>query len=95
MRGRGREVAHTGDAAGTQPVDRLEVRDSLATYAEVEDLLRIGAYRTGTSFRIDKAVTMKSAIDRFVKQPSGDFTSQDETKRRLGELASQWTDAKS
>ncbi len=81
------------DAAMQQAA--TQVRDSLATYAEVEDLLRIGAYRTGTSFRIDKAVNMKSAIDRFVKQPSGDFTSLDETKRRLGELASQWTDAKS
>lgn len=66
------------------------VRDALATYVEIEDLLRIGAYQTGTSSQIDKAIHLKSAIDTFVKQPTRTYATLDETRRELFRLAAQW-----
>lgn len=76
----------------THQVAAMKMRDALATYAEVEDLIRVGAYQTGTSFRIDKAVRLKSTIDDFVRQGVDERTSIDETIKRLVAIASQWTD---
>jgi len=67
-----------------------KVRDALATYEEVEDLVRIGAYQSGTSFQIDKAINLKSAIDRFVKQTSREFSTLEQTNAGLKQLAAQW-----
>lgn len=68
----------------------VKVRDILATYAEVEDLLRVGAYSKGISSRIDKAIHLKSAIDEFVKQGVGVRTSFDDATQQLRRLAAQW-----
>lgn len=67
-----------------------KVRDALATYEEVEDLVRIGAYQSGTSFQIDKAINLKSAIDRFVKQTAREFSTLEQTNAGLKQLAAQW-----
>lgn len=72
-------------------VAAAKVRDALATYAEVEDLLRVGAYETGTSFRIDKAIHLKSTIDDFVKQAVDERTSYTETMQRLLAIAEHWS----
>ena len=61
----------------------MQVRDILATYAEVEELLRVGAYVKGTSSRIDKAIHLKTAIDDFVRQNVGERTSYDDTRAML------------
>lgn len=71
-------------------VSATKMRDVLATYAEVEDLVRVGAYTKGTSYRIDKAIHLKTAIDDFVRQGVGRRTSFDETRRRLQQIAGQW-----
>ena len=68
----------------------MSLRDVLATYAEIEDLLRVGAYVTGTSHRIDKAIHLKKSIDDFVKQDIGDRTSFDQTVEELCRLTSSW-----
>ncbi|MBI1247361.1 FliI/YscN family ATPase [bacterium] len=46
----------------------LIIRDLLATYAENEDLINIGAYRQGSNPRIDMAIRLKDEIDRFLRQ---------------------------
>lgn len=73
-------------------VAAAKVRDALATYAEVDDLLRVGAYETGTSFRIDKAIRLKTTIDAFVKQAVSERTSFNDTMEQLCAIATQWTD---
>lgn len=67
-----------------------KVRDALATYEEVEDLLRVGAYAKESSSRIDKAIQLKHAIDEFVRQGVGDRTPLSEAQQRLKLLAKQW-----
>jgi FliI/YscN family ATPase len=44
------------------------IRQLLATYAEHEDLLSIGAYRRGSNRTLDAAVEMKDAIDGLLRQ---------------------------
>jgi flagellum-specific ATP synthase len=45
-----------------------ELRRTMATYAEVEDLVRIGAYRAGTSPEVDRAVRLDPKIRAFLTQ---------------------------
>ncbi len=45
-----------------------EVRKILGTYADVEDLISVGAYRRGSSREIDRAIEMKPKIDEFLRQ---------------------------
>ena len=44
------------------------VRAWLATHRDAEDLLSIGAYRAGTSARIDEAVAKIDAVNAFLRQ---------------------------
>ncbi len=45
-----------------------EVRRLLGIYADAEDLISVGAYRSGANPEIDRAVRMKPKIDRFLQQ---------------------------
>jgi flagellum-specific ATP synthase len=66
------------------------IRDALATYSEVEDLLRVGAYVKGTSARIDRAIFLKTAIDGFLKQGIDERAAFEDTQQRMFQLAEQW-----
>jgi flagellum-specific ATP synthase len=48
-------------------VDRA--RTLLATYADMEDMIRLGAYRSGSDPRIDEAIRYHDALERFLSQP--------------------------
>ena len=60
-------VAQEVTDAGHQKAAR-KLREVLATYADAEDLIRIGAYAKGTSPPVDKAVELRPAILSFLKQ---------------------------
>ena len=68
------------DAAG-------RVRDLLATYAEAEDLINIGAYKSGSNMRVDWALTHMEDVRKFLSQRVEDPTSFEETDKRLLNLA--------
>ena len=44
------------------------VRDLLATYREAEDLIAVGAYKKGSSARIDRAIATNDALNTFLRQ---------------------------
>lgn len=67
-----------------------KLRDALATYEEVADLIRIGAYTKGTSARIDTAIVLKGEIDEFVKQRVGDYSPIDTTLQRMQKISQKW-----
>jgi flagellum-specific ATP synthase len=46
----------------------LQVRENLAVYHEAEDLINIGAYKTGSNARIDQAIKMEGPIEKLLKQ---------------------------
>lgn len=45
-----------------------KLRSLMATYANSEDLINIGAYKRGSSAYIDEAIHYHPVIDAFLKQ---------------------------
>ncbi|MEO7191680.1 MAG: FliI/YscN family ATPase [Vicinamibacterales bacterium] len=47
-----------------------QVREWLATLADSDDLINVGAYVAGTNARIDTAIAHREAVNRFLCQPA-------------------------
>ncbi|KRW90984.1 ATP synthase [Alicyclobacillus tengchongensis] len=62
------------------------VRNWLSRYQEVEDLLRIGAYRSGTDAEVDIAIEKMAAIRALLEQEADEHTPFAETMTRLAAL---------
>ena len=62
------------------------VRDMLATYREAEDLINIGAYKSGASPKIDLAIKMQNPIEAMLKQDVNEHTSLADAQRILMHL---------
>lgn len=58
-------------------------RELLATYRESEDLLNIGAYKQGSSRKIDRAVRLYPQMLAFLRQETSESISYDETVHEL------------
>jgi flagellum-specific ATP synthase len=63
------------------------VRDMMASYRDVEDMINIGAYVHGTNPKIDKAISKIEYIRAFLKQGVNEQVSLLETLRALEALA--------
>ncbi|GMA59005.1 hypothetical protein GCM10025858_35080 [Alicyclobacillus sacchari] len=63
------------------------VRSWLSKHQEVEDLLRIGAYRNGTDADVDIAIEKMAAIRALLQQEADDHTPFADTMARLAALA--------
>ncbi|WP_304223814.1 FliI/YscN family ATPase [Gracilinema caldarium] len=63
------------------------IRRLLATYAEAEDLIDVGAYKAGSNPAIDEAIAKKSAIDAFLIQAVEEKNNIKETLQAMGNLA--------
>ncbi|MFS8523415.1 MAG: FliI/YscN family ATPase [Limnochordales bacterium] len=75
------------DLAGREQQEAAaRVRDILATYADAEDLVNIGAYVPGSNPRIDQALERIDDVWAFLRQPIDERAPMDETVRRLTEL---------
>jgi flagellum-specific ATP synthase len=55
------------------------IREWLATYASVEDLIHIGAYAKGSSPKADQAIAVHDRITAFLRQGVGEPSAFDET----------------
>jgi flagellum-specific ATP synthase len=64
-----------------------QVRSWLQRYREVEDLIRIGAYQTGTDAETDIAIERHGPILKFLQQDSSASFSLEESMAQLYELA--------
>jgi flagellum-specific ATP synthase len=67
-----------------------KLRAILATYAEAEDLIRIGAYARGSSPQVDKAIELMPILERFLRQDVGQRSSFQETQAALMQIAGAW-----
>ncbi len=65
------------------------IRDLLATYAESEDLINIGAYKAGSNARVDWALSHLDSVRSFLEQRVDESSSFEETDRRMLALAPQ------
>lgn len=64
------------DAAG-------KARELLAVYGEAEDLINIGAYKSGSDSRVDWAIENLSSVRSFLRQSVGEKVPFEEMKDRL------------
>jgi flagellum-specific ATP synthase len=55
------------------------IREWMATYQQVEDLLNLGAYQRGSNPRIDTAIRVHDRIDQLLRQGIDEGASLDET----------------
>ncbi|RFU71286.1 flagellar protein export ATPase FliI [Peribacillus saganii] len=62
------------------------LRATLSTYIESEDLINIGAYKRGTSKEIDNAIKKHPQIISFLKQGTHEKASKDDSIEKLVQL---------
>ena len=68
------------------PLEREVVskaRTSLSAYANMEELIRIGAYRAGADPDVDRAIALNPALERFLSQDKDDYTPLADSFERL------------
>ncbi|WP_409478240.1 FliI/YscN family ATPase [Pseudobdellovibrio sp. HCB154] len=64
----------------------IKIRELLATYKEAEDLINIGAYKTGANPKIDKAVRVIDQINDFLKQRTEDSANMTQCLRIMQQI---------
>lgn len=67
-----------------------KIRAIMAAYAEVHDMIRIGAYVRGSNAESDEAIRLMPRIEKFLKQDVGERSSFEQTRAALFQLASEW-----
>ena len=73
--------ARLPDPAGAR--DGEPARASLAAYANMEELIRIGAYRAGSDAEVDRAIALNPGLEGFMSQDKDDYTSLPDAFDRL------------
>ncbi|NLY30527.1 MAG: flagellar protein export ATPase FliI [Firmicutes bacterium] len=64
----------------------VEVKEMMAAYQEMEDLINIGAYRAGTNPRVDRAISLIEPIRDFLRQDVVEGSTLDAALTGLLEL---------
>jgi flagellum-specific ATP synthase len=63
-----------------------KARQVLATYSDMEELIRLGAYRAGASAEVDEAIALMPELEAFLAQGKEDSTSIGDGYHRLAEI---------
>ncbi len=63
-----------------------KLSDIIATYRKAEDLINIGAYKTGNNKKIDKSIAMWDAIQSYLKQDTDEHADVKESVGALYQL---------
>jgi flagellum-specific ATP synthase len=61
-------------------------RQVMATYADMEELIRLGAYRAGSSAEVDEAIRLNPALEAFLAQSKEEATSLGQGYQRLEQI---------
>jgi len=61
-------------------------RQVMATYADMEELIRLGAYRAGTSPEVDEAIRLHQPLEVFLCQGKEESTSLGQGYQRLEQI---------
>ena len=74
-----KSISRTLPGAHTPP-ERVVARDArgaLSAYSDMEELIRIGAYRTGSDPAVDRAIVLNPALEGFLSQTKDESTPMD------------------
>ena len=61
-------------------------RQVMATYADMEELIRLGAYRPGSSPEVDEAIRLHQPFEQFLAQGKEETTSLGQGYQRLEQI---------
>ena len=64
----------------------MKARQVLATYTDMEELIRLGAYRAGSSAEVDEAIALFPSLDAFLNQSKEEATSIGDGYARLADI---------
>jgi len=85
-----RLASRVGSTEQLSAASRL--RECLSLLQSTEDLLRIGAYVSGSNAAVDAALRLQEDINRFLRQTPGERSSMDQTVARMKEIAGRLTE---
>src|SRR5215468_7271051 len=83
-----RSVSRTMPKAADQaflPV-LTRARQVMATYSDMEELIRLGAYRPGSSPEVDEAIALHRPLEEFLGQAKEETTSLGDGYQRLAQI---------
>jgi flagellum-specific ATP synthase len=63
-----------------------EAKRVMATYADMEELIRLGAYRPGSSEEVDAAIKLHEPLEAFLRQAKDEVTQLGEGYERLARI---------
>jgi flagellum-specific ATP synthase len=63
-----------------------EAKRVMATYADMEELIRLGAYRPGSSEEVDAAIRLHEPLEAFLRQAKDEVTHLGEGYERLARI---------
>jgi flagellum-specific ATP synthase len=61
----------------------MRAKQTMATYADMEELIRLGAYRPGSSKEVDEAIRLHGPLEAFLGQAKDEATGLTEGYQRL------------
>jgi flagellum-specific ATP synthase len=65
-----------------------KARQVMATYADMEELIRLGAYRAGSSPEVDEAIRLHEPLETFLRQAKDESASLGDGYRQLAHMLS-------
>jgi len=69
-----------------------KARQAMATYADMEELIRLGAYRAGSSPEVDEAISLHGPLEDFLRQGKDEATGLSEGYQRLEQIMAMETE---
>src|ERR1700676_4258772 len=61
-------------------------RQVMATYSDMEELIRLGAYRSGSSTEVDEAIALPEPLEAFLRQAKDEVTGLNDGYRQLEQI---------
>src|SRR2546425_13366215 len=74
--------------SGSQRMAAQKLRETMAAYARVEDMINLGVYVSGSNPQLDNVIAQMPAIRQFLRQDVARERSEaDETLSRMQQIA--------
>ena len=79
-----RTMPRSADPAFLPVITRA--RQTMATYSDMEELIRLGAYRAGSSPEVDEAIRLHEPLEGFLRQAKDEVCGLTEGYRQLDQI---------
>jgi flagellum-specific ATP synthase len=79
-----RTMPKSADPAFLPVINRA--RQVMATYADMEELIRLGAYRAGSSPEVDEAIKLHQPLEAFLRQGKDEVSNLGEGYRQIEQI---------